>query len=119
MVPKSGRSRSALRRQLNETVYACGRGWDLLRHEGPGQVQFWFIALMIGIAAGFTAVLFRTAIESLQALFYGTPDVNTLASFIEVLPWYMVLLIPMAGGLRLGYCCITARPMGGFDLSRT
>ena len=34
----------------------AARGWDLLRHEGPGQIQFWFIALGVGIAAGFAAM---------------------------------------------------------------
>ncbi|WP_372833664.1 chloride channel protein [Puniceibacterium confluentis] len=91
-----------VRRQWNEAKASCGRGWQLLRHRGPGQVQFWFIALAIGIAAGTAALLFRKAIEGLQTALYGTEDVNLLASFAETLPWYLVLLIPVAGGLVVG-----------------
>ncbi|MFQ6549570.1 chloride channel protein [Aestuariibius sp. 2305UL40-4] len=57
---------------------------------------------MIGIAAGFAALLFRKGIESLQAFIYGTDDVNLLASFAATLAWYWVLLIPIAGGLTVG-----------------
>ncbi|MEC3861946.1 chloride channel protein [Mesobacterium sp. TK19101] len=78
------------------------RGWDLLRHRGPSQIQFWFIALAVGIAAGFAAVIFRMAITWLQATVYGTPDVNRLASFAGTLPWYFVLLIPVCGGIAVG-----------------
>ncbi|MDA7427521.1 chloride channel protein [Primorskyibacter aestuariivivens] len=79
-----------------------GRGWQLLRNRGPSQIQFWFIALMIGIAAGFAAVLFRSAIEWLQATLYGTEDINHLHSFAVELDWFWVLIIPMAGGIAVG-----------------
>lgn len=78
------------------------RGWDLLRHRGPSQIQFWFIALAVGIAAGFAAVIFRMAIAWLQATVYGTADVNQMASFAGTLPWYFVLLIPVCGGIVVG-----------------
>ena len=103
---------NALQRQVGETAAMCARGWDMLRHQGPGQIQFWFIALVIGSAAGFAAILFRYAIEGLQALVYGTPDVNTLASFIEVLPWYLVVLIPMLGGILVGLLLHYGTPDG-------
>ncbi len=69
---------------------------------GPSQIQFWFIALLIGIGAGFAALTFRKAIESLQALLYGTDDVQHLHSFASGLPWYWVLIIPIVGGLIVG-----------------
>ncbi|MEM9580454.1 MAG: chloride channel protein [Pseudomonadota bacterium] len=78
------------------------KGWQLLRHRGPSQVQFWFIALVIGIAAGWAAVLFRAGISLLQTTLYGVEDVTMLHSFAERLPWYWVLLIPMAGGVAVG-----------------
>ncbi|WP_172974947.1 chloride channel protein [Roseivivax sp. THAF30] len=74
----------------------------MLRHRGPGQIQFWFIALAIGIASGFAALVFRLAIEWLQTTLYGTEDPNTLASFAETLPWYWILTIPMLGGAAVG-----------------
>ncbi|MCI5085232.1 MAG: chloride channel protein, partial [Rhodovulum sp.] len=41
-------------------------GWSVLRRKGPSQVQFWFIALAVGIAAGLVTVSFRHAINFLQ-----------------------------------------------------
>ena len=79
---------SFLAKQWQRTTAACGRGWDLLRHEGPGQIQFWFIALMVGTAAGFAALIFRIAIERLQTLVYGVEDPNLLHSFVGDLPWW-------------------------------
>lgn len=57
---------------------------------------------MIGIAAGFAAVLFRFGISLLQTTLYGVDDVANLHSFAESLAWYWVLLIPMAGGITVG-----------------
>lgn len=79
-----------------------GRGWQLLRHRGPSQIQFWFIALMIGIAAGCAAVAFRFGVSFLQTTLYGVEDVTKLHSFAESLPWYLILVIPMAGGVTVG-----------------
>jgi chloride channel protein, CIC family len=75
--------------------------WRLLRTRGPSQMQFWFIALVIGIAAGFAALSFRKGISSLQTLLYGTDDVM-LATHAGNLPWWLVLIIPVCGGLVVG-----------------
>jgi CIC family chloride channel protein len=93
---------SSIRRGFDSFSARCGKGWDMLRHRGPGQIQFWFIALAIGIASGFAALVFRLAIEWLQTTLYGTEDPNTLASFAETLPWYWILTIPMLGGAAVG-----------------
>ncbi|MCB1367266.1 MAG: chloride channel protein [Rhodobacteraceae bacterium] len=69
--------------------------------QGPGQVQFWFIAFGIGIAAGFAALAFRLGIAELQTFVYGTDDVM-LASHLETLPWTWRVLVPVAGGLVVG-----------------
>ena len=87
---------------LETAVTACRDGWKLLRHRGPSQIQFWFIALAIGIAAGFAALFFRKGIEALQAWLYGTEDVQYLHSFASSLPWYLILIIPVIGGLATG-----------------
>ena len=76
--------------------------WVTIREEGPGNIQFWFIALLIGIAAGGAAVLFRLGINFLQETLYGTDNVRLLHSFAETLPWYSILLIPVFGGLVVG-----------------
>ncbi|MDB4092121.1 chloride channel protein [bacterium] len=81
---------------------SLGRGWSHMRRRGPSQIQFWFIALMIGIAAGLAAVLFRFGVSFLQQTLYGVEDVTKLHSFAESLPWYWVLIIPMIGGVVVG-----------------
>lgn len=78
----------------------CG-AIKLMRQKGPGQAQFWLIALLIGIAAGVATVLFRFAISKLQALIYGADDVM-LASVAKSLSWYWVLIVPIVGGLIVG-----------------
>ncbi|MEO9514144.1 MAG: chloride channel protein [Paracoccaceae bacterium] len=89
-------------RQLDRTICACRDGLGVLRQHGPNQIQFWFIALAIGIVAGFAALFFRKGIEALQAFLYGTEDVQYLHSFAQSLPWYWILVIPTCGGLIVG-----------------
>lgn len=96
------RNRSILSQQADQAVSACKEGWRVMRDRGPSQVQFWFIALLIGIAAGFAALFFRKGIEALQAFLYRTDDVHYIHSHAESLPWYMILIIPVVGGLVVG-----------------
>lgn len=77
-------------------------GMRVLRREGPQQVQFWFIALAIGIAAGFAALLFRLGIERFQASLYRSQHVSHLISAAESLPWYWIIAFPVLGGLTVG-----------------
>ncbi|MBO9450175.1 chloride channel protein [Tropicibacter sp. R16_0] len=95
-------TRALLRQQITQAMAAVKDGWRVMRHRGPSQIQFWFIALAIGVVAGFAALFFRKGINALQAALYGTEDVQFLHSFAEQLPWYWVLLIPIAGGLIVG-----------------
>ena len=88
--------------QIQAFSNAFKGGWALLRKQGPSAIQFWFIALAIGIAAGFAALLFRKGIESLQSWLYGTDHPEFIHSFAEGLPWYMILCIPIVGGLLVG-----------------
>ena len=67
-----------------------------------GKVLFWFLALVIGIAAGFAALLFRKGIFLLQGLAYGTDNPALINSFAQTLPWYWILVIPVIGGLAVG-----------------
>lgn len=95
-------TRSVLSQQLGQAIAACKDGWRILRHRGPSQIQFWFIALLIGIVAGFAALFFRMGINALQSTLYGTKDVQFIHSFAEQLPWYWILIIPTLGGLLVG-----------------
>ncbi|APE45334.1 voltage-gated chloride channel [Sulfitobacter alexandrii] len=94
--------RSFVAGQISDATDACRQGWRVLKSQGPGKIQFWFIALVIGIAAGFAALFFRKGINWLQSTLYGTDDVNTLHSFLSGLEWYWVVMIPAIGGLIVG-----------------
>ena len=90
-----------LARGWAKTCNSSSKGWHSLKHKGPGQVQFWIIALFIGIAAGAGAVLFRLGIEMLQGAIYGATD-EELASAAADLPWLLLLIVPVMGGLVVG-----------------
>lgn len=83
-----------------------------MRTRGPSQVQFWFIALIVGIAAGYAAVGFMLGIERLQAFLYGTDDVRQIHTFAETLPWFWILMLPMVGGLIVGIILHNFTPDG-------
>ncbi|WP_425080992.1 chloride channel protein [Ruegeria arenilitoris] len=95
-------TRTVLRNQLNQALAAMKDAWRVMLRRGPSQIQFWFIALAIGIAAGFMALGFRKAIRSLQAYVYDTDDILLLHSHAEKLPWFLILIIPIIGGLIVG-----------------
>ncbi|WP_282094549.1 chloride channel protein [Epibacterium ulvae] len=92
----------AIRFQLSDGRQSLKTAWNVLRRQGPSQFQFWLIALLIGIAAGFGALFFRKAITALQGWAYGAEDVNYIHSFAAGLPWYVLVLIPTLGGLIVG-----------------
>ncbi|WP_397542284.1 chloride channel protein [Roseovarius salis] len=96
----------SLRPFLAQKATAAGaavrRGWQVLHDKGPSQFQFWLIALVIGIAAGFAALLFRKAITALQTFVYAAEDMAHVHSAAELLPWYWVLVVPIMGGLVVG-----------------
>ena len=97
-----GQVASAIRRQmllLGEELRSAIR---LIKTRGPNQMQFWFIALLLGIAAGAAAVVFRLGIIWLQSTVYGAEDITLLHSFAAGLDWYQVLIIPICGGLVVG-----------------
>ncbi|MCA0928938.1 chloride channel protein [Ruegeria profundi] len=95
-------TRTVLRNQLNQALAAIKDAWRVMLRRGPSQVQFWFIALAIGIAAGFMALGFRKAIQALQAFVYDTDDILLLHSHAEKLPWVLILITPIIGGLIVG-----------------
>ncbi len=97
-----GPRRFGVAAQIEALKAALRETWTTLRDKGPGQIQFWFIALLIGIAAGFAALFFRLGISFLQETLYGTDDVRTVHSFAETLPWFVIFIIPIFGGLVVG-----------------
>ncbi|MGJ8623279.1 MAG: chloride channel protein [Yoonia sp.] len=95
-------AKEVVQQVVADTIAAIREAARVMRRHGPTQIQFWFIALAIGIAAGFAAVLFRLGIYVIQTTVYGNDDVLTLHSFAAHLPWYQILLIPICGGLIVG-----------------
>ncbi|WP_439156138.1 chloride channel protein [Yoonia sp.] len=94
--------KSMIGQGASEMRAACGNVLRVMKTRGPSQIQFWFIALAIGIAAGTAALLFRLGITAIQSTLYGTDDPARLASFAAGLVWYQILLIPICGGLVVG-----------------
>lgn len=89
------------RRQMSAVRAELARALSVMRKRGPSQIQFWFIALAIGIAAGVAALAFRKGISALQTFLYGSDDLR-LASVAGELPWWWVLSLPILGGLIVG-----------------
>lgn len=95
---------SSLWRQKRKAAdQAVRRAWAIMLRQGPGQIQFWFIAMAIGIAAGFAALFFRKGITAVQTLAYRGEDMAQLHSWAATLPWYWVLSVPVLGGLAVGF----------------
>ncbi|WP_299841539.1 chloride channel protein [uncultured Jannaschia sp.] len=88
------------------------RSWQVIRQQGPSKVQFWFIALVLGIASGYAAVAFMLSIQWLQAHLYGTDDPRQLHSFARTMPWFRVLILPAIGGLIVGWLLTRFTPDG-------
>lgn len=86
---------------LSEAKERCARAWRVLLTRGPSQLQFWFLALLVGIAAGFAALFFRKSISWLQHTLYGA-DETTITSHAVTLPWWWILFLPILGGLIVG-----------------
>jgi len=64
------------------------------------QLTMLLLAVIIGVLGGYGAVLFRYVIKGVQYLFYqNTSDILT---FIDTVPYYMVLGMPALGGLIVG-----------------
>ncbi|WP_420405990.1 chloride channel protein [Nisaea sp.] len=87
-----------------------------LRNE---QVLLSGLAVVIGVAAAFAAVLFRELIGLIQTGFYGFGH-ELVASGVSGLAWWQVLLAPVIGGLLIGlfvrYLMPGGRPQGVADV---
>lgn len=75
--------------------------WRVLLARGPSQLQFWFLALIVGIASGFAALFFRKGISWLQTALYGADEAH-ITSHAANLPWWWILILPILGGFIVG-----------------
>ncbi len=58
------------------------------------------LAVLIGVLAGYGALLFRYVLKSVQWIFYQHGD--DVLAWAHTIPWYMKVLLPAAGGLVVG-----------------
>ncbi|MDF1719346.1 MAG: chloride channel protein [Minwuia sp.] len=83
--------------------------------------QFYLIAIavLVGLAVGYAAILFRLALGAVQYLFYGE-DSEYLVAAVLALPWWHVVAAPAVGGLILAlflrYIMPGGRPQGVPDV---
>ncbi len=73
----------------------------LMREQGPVQLRFWVVALLIGTIAGFMTLGFRIGIYGVQEWIYGGEE-ERLTHTLRELPWYWMIGVPVLGGLAVG-----------------
>ncbi len=83
---------------LTRAVADVRQAWRVMLTRGPGQIQFWFIALGVGILSGAAAIAFRFVVEEGKSAIYGVENIL----FVH-LPWYAMIAIPTCGGLAVGF----------------
>ncbi|MEM1306772.1 MAG: chloride channel protein, partial [Pseudomonadota bacterium] len=69
----------------------------------------WTLALVIGVGVAYAAIGFRLILGGIQWLWLGT----TSESFLDearALPWIVVMLAPVVGGLIVGWLLVTFMP---------
>ena len=65
------------------------------------QVVLFFLAAIIGMAAGYGAIGFRLLVAGFQWSFFGNPMDRIFSSAVS-LPWWHLILVPTLGGLAIG-----------------
>jgi CIC family chloride channel protein len=96
-MPENGKSRTI--RRLRAGAWQMRH--RLRRADVRSQLTLWPIAVIIGIVTGYAVILFRSGILWLQTQFYGARD-EIIHSVAAALPWYIVLSVPIIGGLAVG-----------------
>jgi CIC family chloride channel protein len=71
------------------------------RLTSPEQPVVWLLALLVGILSGYAALAFYTAVSAIQGLLYGATEAS-IESGAAQLEWYVVLVVPILGGLIVG-----------------
>jgi len=73
------------------------------------QLLLFFLAVVVGTAAGYGALLFRVATGALQFVFMGHVT-EYVAARAAALPWWQVLAAPTLGGLLIGLFTVAVMP---------
>ncbi len=83
--------------------YSSLQKWMVARFERAKMTEHLFmilVAIVIGILAGFSAILIRWLIKTISNISFSGP--GSLLENIIAAPWYWKLLIPFIGGLIVG-----------------
>lgn len=73
------------------------------------QVLLFFLAVILGAAAGYGALAFRYLVYGLQFFLFGNPA-DLIASHVAGLAWWQVLTVPSLGGLAIGLFTYNVMP---------
>ncbi len=78
------------------------------------QPQLWVVALLIGLCVSIAAIIFRELIGFVQLAWLLDRSEN-VATAARNIPWYVVLIVPAAGGLLIGIALtfLEAKRAGG------
>ena len=86
---------------------------------GNDQLIVSVLAIVVGIATGGAVIVFRESIDLIQSVAFGTGSAH-LFVLAAGLPWWQVMLAPMAGGLLIGllvrFTLPDRRPLGVADV---
>lgn len=77
--------------------------WEqaVLRIQIKEFLLYWILASGVGVLSGYAALGFRFAIARLEEQIYGVADTSLLTEMAS-LPWYVIVIIPVMGGLIVG-----------------
>ncbi|MEM9782694.1 MAG: chloride channel protein [Pseudomonadota bacterium] len=75
------------------------------------KMPFLGLAILVGLATGYVVTGFRVAISFLEEMFYGAPGAE-IHSYAAELPWFLVLPVPVIGGLIVGILLARFTPDG-------
>jgi CIC family chloride channel protein len=84
--------RGGLHRDLLEILTQLGRHDD---------TRLLILAIIVGVIAALGAILFWSLFDRVRELTFGTPNEMTVMN-LEMVPWWLFLLVPSAGGLVVG-----------------
>lgn len=76
------------------------RGKPLFERLKRPNVQYLFLAILIGVLAGYGAVLFKYALKAMQWVFYQ--NTGDILFFADTIPLWMKIVMPAAGGVVVG-----------------
>ena len=71
------------------------------RLTSPEQPVVWLLALLVGILSGYAALAFYSIVAFIQKMLYGANEAG-IESGAAGLEWYVVLVVPIIGGLIVG-----------------